>query len=286
MKMVTNNGILLFRLLTLIHNYLEMASARDIIEVQDGFVVAGHRSNRVNFNYPGGNSPGIGGPSGWDKCWIGELNKQDGHLMWQHYYGIDTADNAYFYGITQANDSGFVLCGNYNFDGNTEEKGWVVKTDAAGDSMWATIINHPLDSIHYTDQMELHTIHEIGGGYMVSGIRIPGWPVQEQAFPYVFAIDSTGCWALGCSEAITDVIGIASIGVAGLFIYPIPATNQLIILATGFQPQTIAIYNLSGEQVINLPFAHEVDISILPPGVYFVEVTGAQSTEVRKLVKM
>lgn len=87
-------------------------------------------------------------------------------------------------------------------------------------------------------------------------------------------------------QCYPDFEGVKDVNLNKISITPNPATNQLLISTNDFQAQTITIYNLNGQQVISIPFAREVDISVLPPGVYFVQVRGTEGTEMGKLVKM
>jgi hypothetical protein len=260
------------------------AIAEDIIEVDDGYIVAGERSDRSNLTYPMDER-------GWDKCWYGKIAKDGSHLMWEHYIGGDALDFAHFNGITKTNDGGFGLCGECNFSNNTKNVGIVFKADANGDSIWSTIIQHPLDAVHYTEQVELHSIHEIDGGFLVTGFRIPDWPSNGiRPFPYVFTIDSNGCWQQCWPTGINET----ETGNAAVLVYPNPFTKILSIALTSDHPgpANFTITNTIGQTIYHesesnfaTGYTKLLDLSYLPNGLYFVDVSCREQRQVVKVVK-
>ena len=58
-----------------------------------------------------------------------------------------------------------------------------------------------------------------------------------------------------------------------LSLYPNPAHQELNITAEGYTIEEVAIYTLTGQQVLrDRPVDSPIDISNLPPGMYIVEV--------------
>jgi len=182
------------------------AKAEAMLEVSDGYIVAGERGFASDYGYDSSNNA-----MGWEKFWLAKISKTNGQIIWDHFYGTDSASAALFHDIRQTTDGGYIMCGDYNFGDNTLNAGYVVRTDNLGNAIWTTIIQHPLNPTYYTDQMELHKIFNINGGFLVTGFREPGFPLQVNPFPYAFTIDSTGCWEYGCSSitGIKEIIADA-----------------------------------------------------------------------------
>ncbi len=68
-------------------------------------------------------------------------------------------------------------------------------------------------------------------------------------------------------------------------IYPNPATQQLFIAATGFVPEWLTVYDISGKKVAEQKFASQLDVSKLITGMYFIELRNANVVERSRFVK-
>jgi len=276
-KKVVQQGVLIWdtsiqALTTGDFEYTGDATAQDAIEVADGYVIAGERSDSSNFTYPNAER-------GWDKCWYGKLDKTDGHLIWEHYIGGDSLlDYAHFYGITQTADGDYALCGGYNYANNTRQHNLLIKTDANGDTLWSYILKDHSDSIQGTDDLELHRIYEIAGGYFATGFRIPVVALGDE-FPYVLSVDTNGCPTYNCHNTI-DTIPKDTIINTTFLIYPNPANTLLNILFTtpyNAGNFTFKIYDVSGRLLQtdehftpNLPYT--VNVSNFANAIYFIEI--------------
>jgi len=100
---------------------------------------------------------------------------------------------------------------------------------------------------------------------------LSGWMIDS------IRIENVGCKFLGGYVAEVNKQNIINL-------YPNPATTEITIMATD-EISSVVITNLLGQTV----FAHEykteeveIDVSALPPGVYFVKING---TDVRKFLK-
>jgi len=69
-------------------------------------------------------------------------------------------------------------------------------------------------------------------------------------------------------------------------IYPNPASTQLFIKTTNFQPLSLTIYDMGGRKVTGGRFMPQMDISALASGLYFVEIANDNVTERRRFVKL
>jgi len=73
-------------------------------------------------------------------------------------------------------------------------------------------------------------------------------------------------------------------------VYPNPATDQLVVENPGYpgQETRISIFNVQGKLYLEQPVTEvktRLDISRLPAGVYLVELSGRNGTEVKKILK-
>ena len=100
---------------------------------------------------------------------------------------------------------------------------------------------------------------------------------------------------LGISAFTLFIIGQASSGIEGLItdddvrMFPNPVKDRLSIV-TDVAWQQVRIIDILGEEVINAgEFSagnHEVDMTLLPAGIYIVNMQSGQSSYIVKLVKM
>ena len=106
------------------------------------------------------------------------------------------------------------------------------------------------------------------------------------------------CFCIGTGATNFFVVKLSSSGLlnlpeltpasAHILIYPNPATDELTIKTEG-QYQSYTISNSLGQQVLKANLATNeirVDIRNIPPGLYYLNISGESGTEVRKFVKM
>jgi CubicO group peptidase (beta-lactamase class C family) len=67
----------------------------------------------------------------------------------------------------------------------------------------------------------------------------------------------------------------------GLAIYPNPASDQITVSMAGAIPQRITVRGTDGRECLSVQQLGKVDTSLLPPGTYLVEATGADGAVVR-----
>ena len=268
--------------------YVGDASCYAMLEVADGYIIAGSRSNRSNLNYPCAATCPLAGPRGWAKSWFGKIDKQDGHLIWEHYYGIDTSDFSRFEAITQTPDGGYALCGGYSYRDDSKLKLWVLRTNAQGDSLWSrTFLPFNSDST----ASRLNSICTIGSsGFIVSGYV---QPLNNVPYPWIITIDSNGCVISNCLNGTE--INEPPNQEFEFSIYPNPVNDNLYIkyfLNTGNQQAEITITNITGEIVSTTKLENNygefiVSTNNLSAGIYFCALRSAnQVVSVRKIVKL
>jgi hypothetical protein len=66
-----------------------------------------------------------------------------------------------------------------------------------------------------------------------------------------------------------------------LAIYPNPASDQITVSMAGAIPQRITVRGADGREYLSVQQLGKVDTSLLPPGTYLVEATGADGAVVR-----
>lgn len=97
------------------------------------------------------------------------------------------------------------------------------------------------------------------------------------SMPLCNNFNPNGCPLLNSIETLNfDVVHV----------YPNPATSQLFIQTTDFNPQAISIFDMSGRKVMEEKYAPQTNISSLSPGVYLIEVKGEKGSVRKRWVKM
>ena len=127
-----------------------------------GYIVAGNTNS--------GNSGTLAGVSnnGSTDAWLIKLDG-NGNTQWQKLYG--GSSNDYFYSILQTADAGYVIAGgSYSSNGtltglvnNGAMDGWMMKTDANGNTQWQNLSGGNITDYFYTVQFAND------GGYIASG---------------------------------------------------------------------------------------------------------------------
>jgi hypothetical protein len=132
------------------------------------------------------------------------------------------------------------------------------------------------------------------GTFSIFGATNQTFVAQASGNYYVVITDANGCTAASAT-AWVSLIGIEEIEEGTLvYIYPNPVQTFLtILIETNRRPQLH--YELSdaiGKKIfetdfvaLQSPFKREIDLSALPPGIYFISVESADSRIVRKIVK-
>ncbi len=77
---------------------------------------------------------------------------------------------------------------------------------------------------------------------------------------------------------------------ADISIYPVPAGHVLNIRSAEFMPERIAIYDLTGKELINQRVFAEneiitINIGMLKSGMYVLRVIGAEEQNIQKFIK-
>jgi hypothetical protein len=136
-------------------------------------------------------------------------------------------------------------------------------------------------------------------GNIISGATDYFYVAQASGDYNVVATDANGCEV---EAAIFSVLASAQFAVGNwqLAIFPNPVTDKLIIHNAQFTPDSyrdgtaakISVYNIFGEFVLAdcLPTAYcllptDLDVSQLPPGIYYIQISTNEKTYRSKFVK-
>lgn len=219
------------------------------------------------------------------------LAKYDGsgNFLW------DKSDTAASYGYTIAVDNAdnVYLSGGFNSSSIRldtislmrpavySDPSFIVKFTSSGDALWAKAVVSGGD-----DQNGIAL--GIGGDVFFGGDfwNINPFILGPDTLPLT-GVENSFVSKLGFAGEPTGIIGTYAEN--GLRLYPNPVTNELRIQNDELKIDRIEIYNVMGEvcqsQISNLKPQISVDVSQLPPGIYFIKVQGEKEERVAKFVR-
>ena len=251
-----------------------------------------------------------------------------GTPQWSKTYGGSSDDRSEC--VKQTGDGGYLLTGesaSFSF-GNFD--GYMIKTDASGDTLWTRTVNGLQNNEGYSMVLTSDSGFAITGTYInlfsnndvfllksgTSGItgcesgssattvaipltqvvnhHLNFFPSQPSVIPHVLDLSS------GASvETICDPVQIAEMNSdENLFlIYPNPVQDKLAIGSWQAPIGSIEILSILGIDVLavrpitdGMPIVHfelpvEIDVSMLPPGIYFIKAQCGTDKLVRKFIK-
>jgi hypothetical protein len=107
--------------------------------------------------------------------------------------------------------------------------------------------------------------------------------------PFVAYEDDANSWKSTVMKYDSGYIGINELQESRLSLYPNPATDKITVELSGaVKESTVSIVNIEGQQLITHQITQPTtifDVSNLPSGVYFVQLTNDRMVEVGKFVK-
>ncbi|MBP6870653.1 MAG: T9SS type A sorting domain-containing protein [Bacteroidales bacterium] len=216
----------------------------------------------------------------------------DGNIIWNEKYGASRPAN-YLLNIRILNDNSIIAVGTLRKDNPEPEwVGWILKTDANGDSLWYR------EYFNLTGQESRNYLYDViptsDNGLIACGYVDPYPPDTGSTDTWVIKLDSIGCDSAGCDTTVgikdDDKTGrLYDVDKSNLDIWPNPASGIVdcrlpIVDLRG--DWTLMIYDIFGREVL-APYTPSpamgegrgggwqgwrLDVSALPPGVYFVSV--------------
>jgi hypothetical protein len=235
-----------------------------------------------------------------------------GNIIWNRKYGA-SQENNFLRNIRILNDSCIVSVGSrFEYNPQPDRVSWILKTSSDGDSLWYReyIYLSGQQSRNYLYDL----IETSDNGLIACGWVDPINPDTGSIDTWVIKLDHIGCEWAGCDTTVgikepggEEAEGHGDKGTAGqgdrgrLVIFPNPAYGGLSVKVLGLsaginystfnlQP-SISIYDIFGRPApattISLPpgggrardggWRWQLDVSALPPGIYFVVVRDERS---------
>ncbi len=231
------------------------------------------RSNDGNFFLAGGAENSSSGNSD------GVLMKitPDGDPVWTKKY-IPNSGSQSFWSVQVLPNGDIVAVGQTTNTDDGSQAGWLVKTDANGDTLWTRTYN-PSDA---TDLLRNMLVMPNGDIVMVGFGRGENSTTQDG---WILRVDSMGCLVEGCfSVGIDD----RTIDDERFAIFPNPAENILNIVSEQAMEE-VRLYDMQGRTVSSFILLRqqtlELDVSGLNAGLFILEVLDTEGIRnVRKVI--
>jgi len=214
-----------------------------------------------------------------------------GNKEWDKRFGGQNQD--FFNSVSQTPDGGFLLAGRA-FSGiggdkteiSTGYDTWLVKTDALGNKLWdKTIYNMASYGEHAFMNADGCVIISTGIACGISG------DVSQANRDSSGLNQNYDYWITKFCDSIMVSIG-NEIRNDGLKIFPNPAKNKLTVDNIHYTINSISIINLLGEKIENLQPGRKnqkaevtLDVSMLKPGIYILQVSGDNKNIFAKFIK-
>ena len=209
------------------------------------------------------------------KAWIFKTDTA-GYVIWDKKYG-DTTFFGWNSTIDQLSDGNIIISGTGSFDDYPFPAflGWILKTDANGDSIWMRRYSYfPYDNNEIND---LKVTSD--NGIIIAG-QAYGYPDYIQSI-WIQKLDIIGCDSIGCDSTI-DLIDLKPNYISGYItlVYPNPAKDWITIsfgqsLLSKNKDQMMEIFNVFGVRLdeVKIPFRTEnfsYNTSALSNGIYLL----------------
>ncbi len=254
------------------------------------------------------------GSGSWDVYLL--RTDSTGTLLWSKTFG--GADYDWGYSVQQTPDGGYMVAGYTESFGAGLQDYYLLKTDSSGNLLWSKTLGST------TSDFGCSGTQTTDGGFVLAGTGMSFFPKI-----YLVKTDSTGhsgCNESNPASVTTNPATVTTIpavldssgsvvgnpatvtgsgGTETIFcqstgiytneagtvinIYPVPATNKLIIdhCVTGRILQT-EIYNVHGQNVLTEPATNEkqqtINVSFLTSGIYFVKVFDGKNILYKKFI--
>jgi len=168
-------------------------------------------------------------------------------------------------------------------DDPTRRVGWLYKFSPEGDSIWERKINAPFLPLYYTNSGFF-----TGVGVLSSGSIIAGGTANEGNTEYCWLVKVTaeGCLDTLFCQPVSTVVHPGQ-ALAGVEIYPNPASSRFNIRSPE-EIRHVALFDAYGKMVLEQQSAGKfltIDFpSLLPAGLYFVEIQTEEYLSIRKKI--
>jgi len=241
-------------------------------QLQNGNLAMIGSTNSTDFDVSGNHGNG--------DFWLVKIDLT-GNLLFQKCLGgsnIDTGEDFF-----ETNDGGFIICGqtvstdgdvmaNY---GNTDC--WLLKTDSSGIVEWGKNYggtgHEDFRQTFPTSNNSLIALgHTMSNDFDVSGnhssfLKLDSWVVKFDSLPLTILKDEM--------KSLRDY----------LILSPNPTSGKLKIQNEGLRIESIQVFNLFGEEVLEATATNEIDLIDQPPGIYFIRLQSEGKIHSAKVVR-
>ena len=181
-----------------------------------------------------------------------------GNVLWTKPFGPLTQGGGTSFNSTfhELNDGSFFIAGQL-IDPQYAMRGWLLKINAQGDSLW----DRRYDKFYESDDRFLGAIPTDDGGFIAVGdnyyfgLNDTGMLAGNRQNLWVLKIDSCGCVYSGCDTTCTgdttDILDIHALNVE-FRVYPNPTSGNITVvysLPFGIKNATIIFYDLMGKRI-------------------------------------
>jgi hypothetical protein len=191
----------------------------------------------------------------------------NGSMIWQKSIEIGDEGQS-FWAVEELEDGTLVATGPTNVTSDGSQAGWLVKTDANGDTLWTRVYN-PSNNTDYLRNMLVMPngdIVMVGFGRGENSTTQDGW---------ILRVDSMGCLEEGCWSVGIDDITIDDERPA---IFPNPASDvvRFNVQSSKFNVVFIQAVDVLGRDCFSrssFAMTDPLDVSGWPDGIYMITVT-------------
>ena len=206
-----------------------------------------------------------------------------GNQIWIKEY--DVLGGQGLWGVVGLNDGNIVSCGVTDDGIGGSQAGWLIKTDANGDTIWT----RTYDTSNNTEYLRNMLVMD-NGDIVMAGF---GWGENSNTQDgWILRVDSMGCVVENCMGSVGVDDDLSTLYREKLSIYPNPATNQLNINLNGINAKEseVVIHDLMGKEIhrfVPISTRQIIDVSTWARGVYHCSLySNQQLLQTEKLILM
>ncbi|WP_051364359.1 T9SS type A sorting domain-containing protein [Flavobacterium limnosediminis] len=227
-----------------------------------GYIVAGYTTS---------NNGNVSGNHGGSDVWVVKLDS-NGTILWQKCLGGTGNERAS--SIQTASDGGYIVAGHTNSnDGNVSGNhgdfdAWVVKLDSNGTIRWQKCFGG--SAADYASSIQVTT----DGGYIFAG------ETYSNDGDVASINGGSDIWVVKLGP---ENLSAASFDSSNIRLHPNPVND---FLHFSEELQTIAIFTINSQKIIQATNVEKIDLSALPAGMYFIKIeNNAGNISVSKILK-
>lgn len=200
-------------------------------------------------------------------------------IVWDKKYGVRKR-YLFLNKIRVLPDGSIIATGqhDYSHDYTRNDVGWILKTDSAGNELWYR--EYMLLTATFSENILYNVVPTLDNGYIACGTVWPYPPDTGTQDSWVLKVDSLGCEAPDQCWVGQEEIWVKTFTPdKPFFVYPNPATDHLTVeFHINQEGADIELLNLLGQPVRSTRIPPdqdilEMDIGLLPKGVYIMKVT-------------